>query len=556
MTTPLFPKNDAFVTIRQGKTGDCYLLAALDCILNSGPEGYAAIKSLFKEREDGVEVRIKSTDLTQYLQKEKLHGKYNYHYDPMTNQDVFFIDKKKLQEIDQTTYGVKSNSLAIKILERLSSYYLVSDWDQKLPLASIVAHKTSKRHKETSTKFMGQLLGFMAHDTRDVHEIVRLKTIAPQSPIYISMSYGQVDAHGERHGRHALRIDKIIPNANSAGGYDFVLVNPWDNQKRETYSLDEILERKCRFSVFSTKPYKNDLKFYEQDLREKLFKVYQKIGKKIFADDKLYQMVLKMSEVNGNALDLRTINKCVKLYERISGLPNLFEALSPSDQKAMISCVAINSKPTKFINSFLSAVPTARSVVSQQVDLTKYYVTLISEYPIASVNFDDSIESVKKYKEAVISKLQKIKNRAFSQKKHSQLDNATIEKAFGEKLREVDALFQFGLYFKQLNTDLNQELNIDLNQDLNIDLNQELNIAPNQGLNIDLNQELNIDPNQSLNIDLNQELRIDPNQRIDLNQSIDINRYRFGLFFKPASINPSQNEHIDLNQELDIENKP
>ncbi|WP_309598918.1 hypothetical protein [Legionella sainthelensi] len=78
-------------------------MAALDCILNSGTEGYAAIKSLFKETEEGIEVRIKSTDLSKYLQKEKLQGKYKYHYDPITNQDVFFIDKKKLQEIDQTT---------------------------------------------------------------------------------------------------------------------------------------------------------------------------------------------------------------------------------------------------------------------------------------------------------------------------------------------------------------------------------------------------------------------------------------------------------------------
>lgn len=74
-------------------------MAALDCILNSGPEGYAAIKSLFKEREDGVEVRIKSTDLTQYLQKEKLHGKYNYHYDPMTNQDVFLLTKRNYKKL-------------------------------------------------------------------------------------------------------------------------------------------------------------------------------------------------------------------------------------------------------------------------------------------------------------------------------------------------------------------------------------------------------------------------------------------------------------------------
>ncbi|HEN4765308.1 TPA: hypothetical protein U5495_003000, partial [Legionella pneumophila] len=104
--------------------------------------------------------------------------------------------------------------------------------------------------------------------------------------------------------------------------------------------------------------------------------------------------------------------------------------------------------------------------------------------------------------------------------------------AFAEKLREVDALFRFGLFFKPQNIDLNQELNINLNQALNID--------PNQNLNIDLNQELNVDPDQEFNID--------PDQRIDLNQAIDINRYRFGLFSKPVNINP--------NQEPDLKNKP
>lgn len=127
-------------------------------------------------------------------------------------------------------------------------------------------------------------------------------------------------------------------------------------------------------------------------------------------------MILKMSEVNGKLLDLRTISKCVKLYERISGFPNLFAALSLSEQKAMISYVDLESKPTKFIRSFLSAAPTARSAVFEHLDLTKYYVNKISQYPIESVNFDDSIESVNKYKESVISELQKIKGHALAQK--------------------------------------------------------------------------------------------------------------------------------------------
>lgn len=127
-------------------------------------------------------------------------------------------------------------------------------------------------------------------------------------------------------------------------------------------------------------------------------------------------MILKMSEVNGKLLDLRTISKCVKLYERIGGFSNLFDALSLSQQKAMISCVDLNTKPTQFIKSFLSSAPSARSAVFENLDLTKYYVNKISQYPIDSVNFDDSVESVNKYKESIISELQKIKDRAFAQK--------------------------------------------------------------------------------------------------------------------------------------------
>ncbi|HBD7274506.1 TPA: hypothetical protein KKW93_002853, partial [Legionella pneumophila] len=52
-----------------------------------------------------------------------------------------------------------------------------------------------------------------------------------------------------------------------------------------------------------------------------------------------------------------------------------------------------------------------------------------------------------------------------------------------------------------------------------------------------------------------QELNVDPDQRIDLNQAIDINRYRFGLFSKPTNVNPNKELDIDLNQKLNLETK-
>ncbi|HCX3267277.1 TPA: hypothetical protein ACT9NB_002605, partial [Legionella pneumophila] len=56
-------------------------------------------------------------------------------------------------------------------------------------------------------------------------------------------------------------------------------------------------------------------------------------------------------------------------------------------------------------------------------------------------------------------------------------------------------------------------------------------------------------------IEPEQELNVDPDQRIDLNQAIDINRYRFGLFSKPTNVNPNKELDIDLNQKLNLETK-
>ncbi|BCA93846.1 hypothetical protein TUM19329_02070 [Legionella antarctica] len=42
--TPLFPNDNEIITLMQGKTGDCYLLAALDCIFHLGDEGRNKVK--------------------------------------------------------------------------------------------------------------------------------------------------------------------------------------------------------------------------------------------------------------------------------------------------------------------------------------------------------------------------------------------------------------------------------------------------------------------------------------------------------------------------------
>ncbi len=122
--TPLFPEENLPITIKQGNTGDCYLLAALDCIFQS-KEGYDQIKSLFKEVPGGVEVRIKAARHLTDSNRENMQGKYAYYYDSVRGEHVFFLSQRRLNEIDNSKDGVDSNSLAVKILERLIPYFFL-----------------------------------------------------------------------------------------------------------------------------------------------------------------------------------------------------------------------------------------------------------------------------------------------------------------------------------------------------------------------------------------------------------------------------------------------
>ncbi len=83
-----------------------------------------------------------------------------------------------------------------------------------------------------------------------------MKIADPEQLVFIGMDYGKADSTGKIHDGHALRVDKVIPNSKSPGGYDFVLVNPWNSQKRETYSLSDIRERGQDFRIFNSSPQK------------------------------------------------------------------------------------------------------------------------------------------------------------------------------------------------------------------------------------------------------------------------------------------------------------
>ena len=253
--TPLFPSDGQDITIRQGRAGDCYLLVIIDALLHGDQHTQKSFKNIFKQKSDGsVEVRLQHGDLSKNLKLDRLHRRgYHYDYDKEKNQDVYTIPKELLQEFDSSLIGVQTNALAVKILEHLVPYYYFEDWHVNVALHSVIAHDIHNRHGNhlKSTEFTAALLGFNVHETPGtfIDEIIERKVANPDVPIYISMSYGTEDMFGQFHGRHALRIKQIIEMPG--GNHQFILINPWNNTKTETFYLNDIKRRNPRFSEFS-----------------------------------------------------------------------------------------------------------------------------------------------------------------------------------------------------------------------------------------------------------------------------------------------------------------
>lgn len=256
MPTPLFPPANERVWINQGQTGDCYLLACMDCILNGDPKERELLKNMFKQNSDGsVEIRIPRTLSTPRFQTEKLRGKYGYRYDEETKQDIITIPKERLERFDTAAEGVQSNCLAVKILEHLTSYYHAHDWSALHTFASFRAHNANGRYNEKiAAGFVANVLGF-ASLPLDLDDLINLKTMNPQQQVYVEMRYGQPDQFGNIHGAHALRIEKVEKDPGSPGGYKFTLVNPWNTDgPREVFSLEELRKRQPALSLISSSP--------------------------------------------------------------------------------------------------------------------------------------------------------------------------------------------------------------------------------------------------------------------------------------------------------------
>lgn len=346
--SPLFPEKNAPLTIKQGPVDDCYLLVALDCIFNSGDEARQLLTSKFTQTPLGLTVRIKRNNQSTRLDSQKMRGKYIHVYDRNTDEDVFFIGQQKLKEIDNSKKGVETNSLAIKVLERISSYYYTGDWDHTEESGSLTAHSIRQRHMETSTRFVGKLLGIHAEDTEEMDEIIKLKSMNPREAVYISFAYGEPDANGKIHERHALRIDKVIPKTN--GGYDFILVNPWDNQKQEIFSLEELEKRDCRFCTFS-------LNQQRYEITRILLKNPIEQGQYIFANPELFTLLLQMQKLNLLS-DAKNIQACINLHKQMPYLIALYNSLTSDEQKKLIQrMVDTKGDKEKFTKHLISNIP-------------------------------------------------------------------------------------------------------------------------------------------------------------------------------------------------------
>lgn len=266
MPTPLFPDSGTPITIQQGKVGSCYLLAALDCILNT-KEGCERIRSMFTQDEYGVTLRIKrnahSLNLVRRITNDDMNGKYMHFYDTAAEEDVFVVPNDYITHIDSDPKGVQSNSLAIKIIERISAYYLstsdqaTSRVDESGPskglraFESLLEHDKDIRFNNSETNFISDLLGIpnISFKSEDFYRVVFFKLVNPDAPLYISVRWGKVDEFQQLHERHALRVKEVVSVGDK---FELVLVNPWDSSKTVNHTIEDIKQRNPRFCFFVT----------------------------------------------------------------------------------------------------------------------------------------------------------------------------------------------------------------------------------------------------------------------------------------------------------------
>ena len=228
-------------TIEQGRVGNCSLLTVLDCLMNTSTEGLNFIKSMFHKTEDGVVLRIKRTYHSENLKNKNL-TQYRYFYDNSTDEDVFFVSLEKCEQIAGETKGVKTNALAIKILERICSYYFYNNWQSVTN--SIEAHNFGIIRYAHKTQFgtLSFIAEWLSLDIKPIkfEDFWMIRQLLSNLPVYLSFElYPGL--------RHAFRLETIEKHPKYSTDWSVFLRNPWHNMKRERYSLSQVL---CSASSF------------------------------------------------------------------------------------------------------------------------------------------------------------------------------------------------------------------------------------------------------------------------------------------------------------------
>ncbi len=307
--TSLFPKENEPLKIRQGKAGDCYLLVVLDCLYGT-EDGRKLIQSMFTQTPEGIEVRIKASNLSKRLQYEKMEGKYEYRATP--TEDIFFLSNDRLQKIDQKSSGVHTNSLAIKILERLISYYYSCDWETN----SLIAH--NEPYIGDQLNILRNFFSIEIKQSYDINKMIKLKQRNPDEPIFIGMRYGKFDIYNSHHCQHALRVDKLSSDSN---GQYFTLINPWNNQAcnkngelGEKFYVKYLKKRDCCFLTFPdidvNKPQKVLKSLNFDNYLSHIERMVEKLEKKITIKDEKIQNLRNKPIINKKELEKKLAKNC------------------------------------------------------------------------------------------------------------------------------------------------------------------------------------------------------------------------------------------------------
>lgn len=243
---PLFPVNEP-IKIDPNSNNNHFLLAFLDGFINH-MEGLNHLKSLFRENADGsVTLRIKRAVQSAYFQPENVENSCIYNYNEVSGEDEFRFPHQLITEIKNSN-RIVTNCLAVKILERVSSYVTYNS--PKVPgeplLCGVLPSKSDQRKDSV---YIGGLANLYAQDNLSIDKLANIQKVLSDLPIYLSMESPQNGLNVKGNGRSIYRVVHI----SNAGKEDeaIILVNPWTTGKLEPYGSKDLMNNKLSGCFFA-----------------------------------------------------------------------------------------------------------------------------------------------------------------------------------------------------------------------------------------------------------------------------------------------------------------